>query len=114
MKKSCPQTALDTMFCLTPFDFFVKRGAARCLRESRCWKHRAIGHSRILNVVFPDGRYRFLEKATAQQIELLQVGHIQVSCIFSAYLNFNLSNGKHDCLLHKILCYGHLLNDDKE
>ena len=60
VRKSCPQAALDTMLCLTRFDLYVKQSATRsaiCLRESGCLKQRSIGHSRILNVVIPEGRY---------------------------------------------------------
>ena len=65
--KSYPQGALETMLYLTPLDLYVRRCAARNairLRESGCWKLRSIGHSRFLNVVFPDGRYGLSGKTT--------------------------------------------------
>ena len=53
--------------CLTPLDLYVKRCVARSaisLRESCCSKQHSIDHSRVLKVIFPEGRYGISGKAT--------------------------------------------------
>ena len=90
-RKSCPQAALDAMLCLTHFDLYVKHCAARSairLKKSGCLKQRSIGHSRTLNVVFPDRRRRYALSGKPTDYILPEAIFLPGSrmCLFSHFL----------------------------
>ena len=49
VRKSCPQATLNTMFCLTPFDLYVKQcTACSAIRQRESELQCSTGHSAVL------------------------------------------------------------------